>query len=440
MNYSIKEVQDFLDKIPSFQKHGKVAYKPGVESMAEIDALMGYPSKEFKSVHVAGTNGKGSTSHMIASALMQLKNPEGTDLKVGLYTSPHLLDFRERVKINGEKVPLDFVYDFIYRYKDTFENIGASYFEITTALAFEYFAKSKVDIAVIECGLGGRLDSTNIISPLISVITNIGKDHCEHLGYNLDEIAREKAGIIKGGVPVVVGEKGDDPKVSEVFDKVAADKKSRILYAENFTQQNSTLYSKFSSVQLDLKGDCQEKNLKGVFTALYSLLGKEKFLENFNRIVEGISCAAKITGLMGRWQQLQQYPLVVCDTGHNAHGFKIIHEQLDRTFKKCREIDATSKLYMIFGVVADKDLSSIINYLPKENTCYLYVNAKGDRALKAELLQQKMAENGFDGIVYSGGEIDKTLGHVLEISSDKDMIFIGGSTFVVAEALKFYKF
>jgi dihydrofolate synthase/folylpolyglutamate synthase len=162
MNYSIKEVQDFLDKIPSFQKHGKVAYKPGVESMAEIDALMGYPSKEFKSVHVAGTNGKGSTSHMIASALMQLKNPEGTTLKVGLYTSPHLLDFRERVKINGEKVPLDFVYDFIYRYKDTFENIGASYFEITTALAFEYFAKSKVDIAVIECGLGGRLDSTNI--------------------------------------------------------------------------------------------------------------------------------------------------------------------------------------------------------------------------------------------------------------------------------------
>lgn len=438
--YNIKEIQEFLDKIPSFQKHGRVAYKPGVESMREIDDIMGNPSKKFKAIHIAGTNGKGSTSHIISSALMQLKKEDGTPLKVGLYTSPHLVDYRERVKVNGKMVPVEFVYDFIARYKDKFETIGASYFEITTALAFDYFAFCSVDIAVIECGLGGRLDSTNIIDPLMSVITNIGLDHCEHLGYSLPQIAREKGGIIKESVPVVIGERGDDDSVKEVFEKIASQKGAKLFFAQEYVEEKSHLYEKFSSLDMDLKGDCQEKNLKTVFCALYEFLGEEKFTENMESILQGVKSAAANTGLMGRWQILQQSPLVICDTGHNAHGIKIVGAQIKKTYLQCKEKQTNSKLYVIYGVVADKDLASITDYLPKEQAHYFYVNAPGPRSLDAKLLQQKMEEKGFVGSVCEQGDIFKTMKQVLELSTPDDFIFVGGSTFVVAEVLKFYNF
>lgn len=437
---NIKEIQEFLDKIPSFQKHGKVAYKPGVESMKEIDDMMGNPSRKFKAIHIAGTNGKGSTSHMLASALMKLTNSDGMPLKVGLYTSPHLVDYRERVKINGEMVPLEFVYNFIARYKEKLERIGASYFEITTALAFDYFAASGVDIAVIECGLGGRLDSTNIITPLISVITNIGLDHCEHLGYTLPDIAKEKAGIIKPFVPVVIGEKGEDAQVCAVFENLAADKESSLFFAQEYAKQYNQLFERFASLDLDLKGDCQEKNLKTVFCTLSELLGKEKLEENIEQILEGVENAAADTGLMGRWQILQQNPLVVCDTGHNAHGIKIVGEQIRKTYLQCKEKHPNSKLYVIFGVVADKDLTSIIDYLPKHEAEYFYVNAQGPRSLNAQLLEDKMDKAGFEGSVFAQGDICKTMEHILKESAQNDFVFIGGSTFVVAEVLKFYNF
>mgnify|MGYP003300257976 CR=1 FL=1 len=348
--------------------------------------------------------------------------------------------FLDSVKINGEKVPLEFVYNFIDKYKDKLEEVGASYFEITTALAFDYFAASNVDIAIIECGLGGRLDSTNIITPLVSVITNIGLDHCEHLGYTLPQIASEKAGIIKKDVPVVVGEAVNNVQVKEVFEKAASQKGCRIYFAEEFVCNNDSLYNTLSSVELDLKGDCQQKNLKTVFTALCALMGKEKVNDNIGIIKDGVANAARNTQLMGRWQKLQSKPLVICDTAHNSHGFRLLGPQIQRTYQMCKDINANSKLHVIFGVVADKDLNAITDYLPKEQAQYFYVNAQGERALKAGILKEKMQEYGFRGDVCCNGDIAQTIKYVLESASLEDFIFIGGSTFVVAEALKFYKF
>lgn len=427
-----QELDFIFNRFPSYQTVGKVAYKPGIETMEALDEHLGHPHRSYRTIHVAGTNGKGSTSHMLAAALQK-------NYRVGLYTSPHLVDFRERVKVNGEMVSQEFVYKFLKEYKDKFVELGASFFEITTALAFAYFAQQKVDIAVIECGLGGRLDSTNIIMPELAIITNIGLDHCEHLGFSLPEVAGEKAGIIKSGVPVVIGEKGC-PEVESVFREKAAQVGAPIFFAEEKVEEKESLsgrlYEELLDMDLDLKGACQEKNLKGVSVAL-ELLGKDFAVEG---CMENICSAAKITGLRGRWETLCDAPLVICDTGHNSHGFKVLGPQISATAQIAQA--AGGKFYMVFGVVADKDLESIVEYLPR-NAYYHYVNARGTRALPAQELAAKMKGFGFEGEVAAGSIGECLAGLVPDNGAGgsalkEDFIFIGGSTFVVAEALEYF--
>ena len=429
-----QELDFIFNRFPSYQTVGKVAYKPGIETMLALAEMLGHPHRRFRTIHVAGTNGKGSTSHMLAAALQK-------NHKVGLYTSPHLVDFRERVKVNGQMVPQEFVYNFLQVYKEKFVELGASFFEITTALAFAYFAAEQVDVAVIECGLGGRLDSTNIITPELSVITNIGLDHCEHLGFSLEEIAGEKAGIIKPGVPVVIGERGCS-EVEEVFRKKAARVGAEISFAEDLAggtlQGNGLsgrLYKELVGVDMDLKGACQEKNIKTVCAALGVL--EEKF--DVGDVVENICRAAGITGLRGRWETLCSEPLVICDTGHNSHGFKVLGPQIASTAKRVKGQFPDSRFHMVFGVVADKDLDSIIEYLPKD-AYYWFVNARGTRALPAGKLAEKMHACGFEGEAVEKG-IEEFLGEFLpcvERCSKGDFVFVGGSTFVVAEAIEYF--
>ncbi len=420
-----QEIEFIFNRFPSYQKVGKVAYKPGIETMESLDKLLEYPHHKFKTIHVAGTNGKGSTSHMIAAALQK-------NYKVGLYTSPHLVDFRERIKVNGQMVSQEFVYSFLQEYKEKFVELGASFFEITTALAFAYFAHEHIDIAVIECGLGGRLDSTNIITPVLSVITNIGLDHCDHLGFSLPQIAGEKAGIIKPGIPVVISEKGA-PEVETVFKEKAAQVGAPIYFAEEMVQTNpfiEKMYSNLIGGELDLKGACQEKNLKGVCTALW-LLSKD-FEAITTGIYENIRNAASITGLRGRWETLCSEPLIICDTGHNSHGFKVLGPQIQATAKKQKAQYPQSNFYMIFGVVADKDLEAVVEYLPKD-AYYYFVNARGTRALPALELAEKMHTYGFKGEAVKTDIATFLKGFT---PAKEDFTFIGGSTFVVAEALE----
>ncbi len=428
-----QELDFIFNRFPSYQTVGKVAYKPGIETMVALDQMLGHPHRKFKCIHVAGTNGKGSTSHMLAAALQK-------NYKVGLYTSPHLVDFRERVKVNGQMVPREFVYEFLQTYKERFVELGASFFEITTALAFAYFAHAQVDVAVIECGLGGRLDSTNIITPVVSVITNIGLDHCEHLGFSLPEVAAEKAGIIKAGVPVVIGEKGC-AEVEEVFRAKAAQVGAPIAFAEDVVHEeglSGRVCVGLLGAEMDLKGACQEKNIRPVSAAL-EVLQRELPVGD---VVENICNAAKITGLRGRWETLNVEPLVICDTGHNSHGFKVLGPQIEATAQVRRADSPQSKFYMVFGVVADKDLESIVEYLPKD-AYYYYVNARGTRALPAAQLGAKMEGFGFKGEVV-GGNIAQCLAKLVPtdgkqgVASKDDFIFIGGSTFVVAEAIEYF--
>ena len=424
-----QEIEFIFNRFPSYQKVGKVAYKPGIETMQALDELLGHPHRSFRTIHVAGTNGKGSTSHMLAAALQK-------NFKVGLYTSPHLVDFRERMKVNGEMVPQEFVYSFLQQYKEKFTELGASFFEITTALAFAYFAHEQVDIAVIECGLGGRLDSTNIINPELCVITNIGLDHCEHLGFTLPEVAAEKAGIIKPGIPVVISEKGA-PEVENVFREKAAQVGAPIYFAEEVVGEQESvgkMYRNLMEGELDLKGACQEKNLKGVCTALNLLeevarTSGECF--HAEEATGNIRRAASITGLRGRWETLKQEPLTICDTGHNSHGFKVLGAQIAATAAKRKELYPQSRLHMVFGVVADKDLDSIVGYLPKD-AYYWFVNAQGTRALPSQQLCAKMLELGFEGEAVTTDIATFLKGFT---PAKEDFVFIGGSTFVVAEAL-----
>lgn len=473
LEYS-KLLEEIFVKFPSFQVVGDRAFKPGLENMTEIDKALGYPSKRFKSVHVAGTNGKGSTSHMIASALMSLNG-----LKVGLYTSPHLVDFRERIKVDGEMIPKEWVYDFLKRNTPLFEDTGASFFEITTAMAFTYFADCKVDIAVMECGLGGRLDSTNIITPIVSVITNIGFDHCQYLGNTLPEIASEKAGIIKPSVPVVIGEKGEPAKekeisVERVFVERANACNTDIYFAENLNPYNpfadgvfrsfsrnpkmqteeqlksvqslaTSILASVSLTRMDLKGECQKKNLKTVSMALSVICRKlveesqnELTERNISDMVSAIENSAHLTGLRGRWETLSTKPLIICDIGHNSHGMKLLMPQVIRTAK-----EHGGRFFICFGIMRDKDLAAEVEYLPKD-AHYLYVAASSPRALPANGLKEKMTFYGFTGEVApesvsatstAAGNIPATIEYIKKIAAPEDFIFIGGSSYVVAEVL-----
>ncbi len=469
-----KAIEELYVKFPSFQNTGGAAYKPGLDNFYGIDSALGSPSSRLRCVHIAGTNGKGSVSHMIASALMQVPKyfatglqagrPSGEKMKVGLYTSPHLTDFRERIKVDGKMVPKEWVFGFLQKNNALFEERHASFFEITTAMAFCYFTQQQVDIAVIECGLGGRLDSTNVIHPLVSVITNIGLDHCQYLGNTLEEIAAEKAGIIKSGVPVVIGE-SDGEGVGKVFEETAATAGSPIFFAERLNRYNpfslsrqtefrnaadadaslksisslaTCIYSSVGIDEMDLKGDCQQKNIKTVSCATALVLRKLSEATTIDisepllaGIFFGIENAARLTGLRGRWEILQQEPLVICDIGHNAHGMKTLCPQLRRSAAGHR------KFYFIFGVMRDKDLAAEYGYLPEEAE-YLYVNARGSRALPAGELAAKMTEAGFTGKAVEQGtfsSVEEAVHMAIAEADNDDFIFIGGSSYVVAEAL-----
>ena len=410
-----------FNQFPSYQKVGKMAYKPGIETMEAFDAALGHPHRRFRSIHIAGTNGKGSTSHMLAAGLA------ACGLKVGLYTSPHLVDFRERMKIvegaSFRMIPHEVVEAFIDRWQSFFEENKPSFFEITTGMAFDFFAAEAVDIAVIETGLGGRLDSTNVITPILSIITNIGLEHCEHLGYTLEAIAGEKAGIMKPGVPAVVGE--FLPETRPVFEAKAAACNCPLTFA-----MEATPCLELKVADLDLPGDYQQRNLCTLSAAtgiLQPMLGLD--LDAFR---EGVCHAAKRTGLHGRWETLREADpaagraKIICDTGHNAHGLRWVAEQIDRI--SC-DYD---NVFFILGLAREKDIDAIAPLLPR-NVNYIWTQASSPRALPAYALANEMADRGLPGrVTFSVAE---ALAEADRLASDKDLIFIGGSNFVVCEVL-----
>lgn len=404
---SYKETTSWMfGRLPMYQNQGKSAYKSDLTNTIKLDDFLGNPHSKFKSIHVAGTNGKGSTSHMIASVLQE------AGYKVGLYTSPHLKDFRERIKINGNEIKKSYVIDFIKQNKTFFELNELSFFEMTVGMAFQYFADSKVDVVVIEVGLGGRLDSTNIITPQLSVITNIGLDHTEFLGTSLAEIASEKAGIIKLNVPVVIGE--TQRETTNVFLNKANEMNAAIYFAD---QQN------LSICESDLKGIYQLKNLKTAHVAIKELI-KQNYLINDNHIKTGLQNVVKNTGLKGRWHVLNEHPFTVCDTAHNTEGLSLVMKQiLALNFEK---------LHIVFGVVKDKKLESIIPLLPVK-AHYYFCKPNVLRGLNQVELQETCSQYTVMGEAYNSVE---QAFHAAKLAASKnDVIFIGGSTFVVAEII-----
>ncbi|HCE56209.1 MAG TPA: dihydrofolate synthase [Prolixibacteraceae bacterium] len=432
MNY--EETINFLfARLPMFHRIGPAAYKDSLENTLLMDAFFGHPHQDFKTVHVAGTNGKGSVSHMLAAVFQK------AGYKTGLYTSPHLVDFRERIKVNGEIIGRDEVTEWVEKYalKYNLWNIEPSFFELTVAMAFDFFARQKVDIAVIEVGLGGRLDSTNIITPEISVITNISLDHTQLLGNTLEKIAFEKAGIIKPDVPVVIGETNNATEV--VFRKIAKSNNAPIYFADKEYKTEYSLLSMdgkqvlniskngqsvFSELKLDLLGVYQQKNVPTVLQTLDILIGKGWKI-NDEAIYNGLSQAAKITGLMGRWQIIGNNPLVVCDTGHNEDGLKMVMKQIGNT--------AFKKLHIVFGVVADKDLYRVLPLLPVSAE-YYFTKANLPRALNEQELMKQAAEFGLKGESYQS--VIEAFEAAKKKADKNDFIFVGGSTFVVAEILQ----
>lgn len=401
-----KETINWLfNQLPVFQNIGASAYKKDLTNTLLLVEHLNHPERNFKTIHVAGTNGKGSTSSMIASVFMD------AGYKVGLYTSPHLKDFRERITINGKMISKNYVHEFVLKHKSFFENTELSFFEMTVGLAFEYFSDKKVDIAIIEVGMGGRLDSTNIITPLLSVITNIGKDHTQFLGDTLEKIAFEKAGIIKPNIPVVIGEYTSETK--PVFLEVAKQNHSEIHFAQD---------KKHPDYPCGLLGDYQLKNKKTVIETFRNL--KSDFNISEKNIKNGILNVVQNTNLQGRWQVLQENPKVICDTAHNAHGLEIVMNQLKK--------EKFKQLHIVLGVVNDKDLDSILPLFPK-NAIYYFCKPKIERGLSTKILQEKAATYNLKGNIYNS--ISIAYKKALANSDVKDLIYIGGSTFVVAEII-----
>ena len=403
-------IEFLFSSFAEFQRVGGAAYKPGLDNMLRLEEHFGYPQRNFRTIHVAGTNGKGSTAHMLAAIL------QTAGYRTGLYTSPHLIDFRERIKVDGAMISEQEVIDFA-RSVRSIDGFRPSFFEITTAMAFDCFARRRVDAAVIEAGLGGRLDSTNIIIPLVSVITNIGYDHTRYLGDTLEKIAVEKAGIIKPGIPVVIGE--TQPETEPIFRQKAHENRAPIVFADQLFPYASTV-----QYPLDLPGHYQEKNLKTVLAAV-EVLNREGILcIQESAVKEGLRHAARLTGLAGRWQVLRQKPLTVADTGHNEAGIREVVKQIART--------PHDKLYMVFGVVNDKDLAKIWPLLPRK-AWYLFTQARIERALPAETLYEQALAQGFSGELVP--TVPEAVKRAQILADEEDMIFIGGSTFTVAEAL-----
>ncbi len=390
-----------------YQRVGSVAYKKDLSNTLKLAAHLGNPENNFRSIHIAGTNGKGSVSHMLASVLQE------AGYKVGLYTSPHLKDFRERIKINGQMIPKKKVTAFVKHHKSFFETHSLSFFEMTVGLAFDYFSNEKVDIAVIEVGMGGRLDSTNIIVPQVSVITNIGLDHTSFLGNTLSAIAKEKAGIIKQNIPVVIGE--SIPETKKVFEAVATKKNAEITFAEERI---------FSDFETDLKGDYQVKNKQTVLAAIDVLNHQTIFKIPKKAITTGLKKVVSNTGLMGRWQVIQTEPKVICDTAHNLEGLTYVIKQLDAEKKK--------HLHMVLGFVSDKNVEEVLKIFPSK-AIYYYCKPAIPRGLDVSILEDKATKAGLLGMSFNS--VKKALLSAIKNAKKEDLIFVGGSTFVVAEII-----
>lgn len=421
-----KETLDWLfAQLPMYQREGQAAYKANLDNTLKLDAHFQHPHRQFKSIHVAGTNGKGSVSHMLASILQE------AGYKTGLYTSPHLKDFRERIKIDGQMISETYVTDFVTRNKELFASIKPSFFEMTVAMAFKYFADQQADIAVIEVGLGGRLDSTNIITPLASVITNISFDHMALLGDTLPKIAAEKAGIIKPGIPAIIGTQDD--AYDFIFKEKADSCKAPLTFASSEwgTLQNpDNTYDfhhrtgiAFQNIESELKGNYQRKNILAVLETVLSLRHSGLHISDRN-IRDGIAKTIRNTGLFGRWQQLNAAPYTICDTGHNIDGISEIVAQL----KTCKY----DKLHFVIGMVSDKDVTSVLSILPKE-ACYYFCKASIPRAMNEHVLAEKAKAAGLTGCAYP--TVAEAYEAARKNATPQDMIYIGGSTFVVAEVI-----
>ena len=424
MNY--QETLNWLfSQLPMYQREGQAAYKANLDNTLALDEYFKHPHTHFKTIHVAGTNGKGSVSHMLTSILQE------AGYKTGLYTSPHLKDFRERIKINGEMVSEQYVIDFVEDNKDLFASIHPSFFEMTVAMAFKYFADQQVDIAVIEVGLGGRLDTTNIITPLASVITNISFDHMALLGNTLEKIAGEKAGIIKSGIPAIVGVR--DKEYDYVFEERAASVNTTLSFAgeqwnvEKNPEGNYHLKrssgEEFCNLSCELKGDYQRKNIPTVLETIPALRAAGLQITD-EQVRTGISRVITNTGLHGRWQTLAQSPLTICDTGHNIDGITEIVQQL----QKCQY----ERLHFVIGMVNDKDVDHVLCILPKD-AIYYFTKASIPRAMNEEILAEKARTAGLHGTCYP--TVATAYEAARQNATKQDMIYIGGSTFVVAEVL-----
>lgn len=429
MNYT-QTLEFLFSSLPAFESQGATAYKPGLERITAFCRHLGNPQRNFFTIHIAGTNGKGSVAHIIASVLQQ------AGYRTGLFTSPHLQDFRERIRVDGEMIPKQKVVNFVDKHHDKMVELQLSFFEMTAAMAFDYFAQSDVEVAVIETGLGGRLDATNLIVPILSIITNIGLEHTALLGDTLQKIAAEKAGIIKKSIPVLIGEA--DPRYNGVIEQAAAANKSKVLYAEQifrcekqaasgdrqlFTLRRMRDDRPFD-VELDLDGNYQCHNIITASAAVDFLHEETPLTISRRAFIEGLRCTAANTALRGRWQKLGEAPLTVCDTGHNAHGIAYVAEQLRQTPHR--------KLYCVMGFVRDKDLAHILPLLPRE-AHYLFTQAHTERALTAEELTAKAAIYGLQGEAVA--DVQAAVARARELAAPEDMIFIGGSTYVVGEAL-----
>lgn len=424
-------IQYLFNSAPLFQHVGGAAYKEGLSTTHILDAHFNHPHNQYRTIHIAGTNGKGSCAHTIAAILQH------TGLKVGLYTSPHLVDFRERIRINGEMMPQQYVIDFVEEERSFFEPLHPSFFELTTALAFKYFAEQHVDVAVIEVGLGGRLDCTNIISPILSVITNISFDHTQFLGNTLAQIASEKAGIIKHKVPVIIGECNAETR--PVFEHKAHEVEAPILFAEDnkevLSSEFSDLYGhklrhyttrSFGDIYGELTGECQIKNANTILCALHSL--SKIFSVTHEDITYAFEHVCEMTGLRGRWQILQEHPTIICDTGHNTGGWQYLAHQLAQI--------ATSgnKLHIVFGMASDKDIERVMSTLPHE-ACYYWTKASVKRATSEQTIANIATKYDLHGKTYSN--VAEAYEAAVNNASTNDYIYVGGSSFIVADLLRY---
>ena len=430
-----KETCEYLfNQLPMFERQGATGYKEGLGNTLAFDEHFGHPHRQYATIHVAGTNGKGSVSHTIAAILQEC------GYRVGLYTSPHLIDFRERIKVNGIPVSEDYVVNFVNNERNFIDSLHPSFFEVTTAMAFKYFQERNIDIAVVEVGLGGRLDCTNIIKPLLSIITNISFDHTQFLGNTLAKIAAEKAGIIKEGVPVVVGEATEETR--PVFEEFARKMEAPIIFAQDHSEVTYATVRDDGGMSYhtqhggELKGDLggiyQERNMNTVLTAL-QVLEKEGYLVTIDsekgvycpEISKAVAHVAKTTGLMGRWQTIQQTPKVICDTGHNVGGWQYISHQLQHINYQ--------HLHIVFGMVDDKDIDGVLKLLPA-NASYYFTKADSHRAVHEDQLREKANTHGLNGNAYP--TVEQAFKAAMRQASKDDVVFVGGSSYVVGDFLK----